>query len=412
MRLGRQGDTATLTFEGTSIAVFGTVGNEGQGRLNFSVDDGTPGFFGISATSRSEVTHNTRFWISPLLEETEHTLTVTVDSNSNVSLFLDYFVYTTTSTAGKALLVDDSDGFVTYSAGWQARNDSDTSLERTEHVSEVVGSWAALSFQGTGISLFGSSVGQGTTASVIIDESQPVVISQSQTNQLFNSSSLSSGTHTMNITIIGANALGIDYFLIQPDAENPVTVPAASPSAGGTTRLSKKPPTAAIAGGVVGGLVLFVLGLAIIFMLLRRRRRRMTPLLEQYIIGSNSTVPGAPRARWATLGDNASASVSQPNFGGGTEPPPCIHPEICTWFTPVIEWFNLLLNVVFVSHDLRGKIARYKRLRTCPRFISPGRVKNLYTTNVDKTLRSYQYRLVSLDVAGSTVVREVRPILD
>ncbi|KAJ6479667.1 hypothetical protein C8R45DRAFT_355244 [Mycena sanguinolenta] len=317
---GTQGDTARFSFEGTSIAVFGTVGNEGQARLNFSIDDAAPGLFGVSTTSRPEALHNMLFWTSPLLEETEHTLTVTVDPNSNISLFLDYFVYTTTSTAGKALLVDDSDGSITYSAGWQARNDSDTSLERTEHVSEAVGSWASLSFQGTGISLFGSSIGQGSTASVVIDESQPVVISQSQRNQLFNSSSLPSGSHTMNITVIGVNALGIDYFLIQPDPESPVPVPVAE-----TTQVSKKPPIAAIAGGVVGGLVILMLILVLVFMLQRRRRRRTTPLLERYIIDSQSAVPVGPRARWAALGGkatNPSASGSRPDVGGGTEPPP------------------------------------------------------------------------------------------
>jgi hypothetical protein len=98
-------------------------------------------------------THNLLFWTSPVFPEGSHQLVVTVDQDTstnvlNRTFFLDYFVYQTTSAAGKTVLFDDTDASLTYSQGWQAINDSDSSLEGTQHLSESVGSSVALSFEG------------------------------------------------------------------------------------------------------------------------------------------------------------------------------------------------------------------------------------------------------------------------
>ncbi|KAF7361050.1 hypothetical protein MSAN_01135700 [Mycena sanguinolenta] len=275
------GATANLTFEGTSISVYGSIApNSGHSSLNFSID-------GVDIDSYrrpvSNAVHNQLFWKSPVFNETQHTLVVTVlDSDSesrgmhdpfrNPAFYLDYFIYNTTSTAGKTLLIDDTDASVTYSAdGWRSDNDTDTCLESTQHVSASVGSWAAVSFNGTGISVVGSA----SQASIVIDGSQPVLSQPQIENQLFNKSDLPPGLHTINITFLAGNSLGIDYFLVT-NSQTPSTAQSQStPQLSGTSQLSKKPPIARIVGGAVGGLALLILLLAVVLVVRRRRAARV-----------------------------------------------------------------------------------------------------------------------------------------
>jgi len=210
----------------------------------------------------------------------------------NATFFLDYFVYNTTSPAGKTMLFDDSDTSLTYSADWQANNDSDGSLERTEHVSKA-GASVALSFEGTQISVIGSSQ-KGFEASVVIDGSQPQKISQPQNqDQLFSSTVLSSGPHTMNIIFTEGNA-AIDYFLVTSNLDIPTASTALPPTGSrasdgaqtsvstslGTAQVSKAPPIAAIVGGAVGGLALLLLLLVAALVWRRRSRRDNQPAFE------------------------------------------------------------------------------------------------------------------------------------
>ncbi|KAJ6511170.1 hypothetical protein C8R45DRAFT_1162723 [Mycena sanguinolenta] len=287
------GDTATVGFQGSSISVYGTLApSSGASRLNFSIDGVDSGFY--EAPLVPVAIQNQLFWKSPVFSEAQHTLVVTVDQDSslpevnrwNRTFFLDYFIYTTNSTGGQTLLVDNTDTSVTYWPGWKSFNNISNSLESTQHVSTSVGSWAAASFNGTGISLFGTPGQKGFSASIVVDGSKPV-ISKSQTDgdRIFNTSGLSPGPHTINVTVLEGN-LGIDYFLVY-DAGSPAPAttpqgqPVPSPSPSGTPQLplpppgathsSKKPPVSAIVGGAVGGLTLLLLILVTVFIMRRRR---------------------------------------------------------------------------------------------------------------------------------------------
>ncbi|KAJ7711292.1 hypothetical protein B0H14DRAFT_3639900 [Mycena olivaceomarginata] len=141
---GTQGDTAMLVFEGASaqsfgstlpkhgisnlgtlIRVYGTVApSSGQSRLNFSIDDTEVGFY---QAPEGPAVNNSLFWTSPSLEYTLHKLVITVDQDTalsqqanplNRTFFLNYFIYKTTSTAGKPGVIDDNDLSVTYSPKW------------------------------------------------------------------------------------------------------------------------------------------------------------------------------------------------------------------------------------------------------------------------------------------------------
>jgi len=233
------------------------------------------------------------------LTEASHQLVVTVDQDSstdssNRSIFIDYFIYNTTSTAGKTVLFDDSDASLVYSPDWQANTASSSSLQGTEHVSMSVGASVFLSFEGTQISLFGPSGQKGLQASVLIDGSDshsgPMTQSNKQ-NQLFASSVLPPGQHTINVTVLTGDSTAIDYFLVGnnilpttattlPPAGSPVSSPppTSSPAPDGTQKpvsssLAKAPPIAAIVGGAVGGLALLLLVLLGVLMWRRRSRR-------------------------------------------------------------------------------------------------------------------------------------------
>jgi hypothetical protein len=321
------GDTATLVFEGTSALSFRQffftracnpkAPSGAESRLKFSVDGIDVGLY--QPVPVANAIHNQLFWTSPIFDEASHTLVITVDPSVTSSsqqegplkraFYLDYFTYQTTSTAGKTVVIDDSDPSVTYSPKW-FQKDSDSRLEGGFHGSnsQIDGSWAAVAFNGaaysillnetegefpgTGISLFGSSgtpgPDQGFKASVAIDGSQLGTISQTNENQLFDSGVLPPGPHTINVTVLDGHSLVIDYFLVKNDLEIPFVASTAGSSASasesnaapgplGTAQVSKAPPIAAIVGGVVGGLVLLLLLLVAALMWRRRARRSNQP---------------------------------------------------------------------------------------------------------------------------------------
>ncbi|KAF7362780.1 hypothetical protein MVEN_00627700 [Mycena venus] len=288
------GESATLVFRGTSIMVFGTVAGGGQARMDFSIDGKPSGSFDTQTLTGGG--RNQRFFTSAALEDALHTLTL-VDNDSNLefrTLFLDYFVYTTTSTAGKLVLIDDTDTVLTYSPGWKAITNTTGSLESTQHVAPLTASWVALSFEGIRISL----IGNGSVTSVVIDGSEQLTISQipADTNNLFQSSVLSQAKHTMNISVPDENLLAIDYFLITtasssddpPASSSAMSLSRVAPTTQASSSLSlspsspttqtssqtplKRTPIGAIAGGAVGG-ALLIFALLAIFM----RRRKIGP---------------------------------------------------------------------------------------------------------------------------------------
>ncbi|KAF8146339.1 hypothetical protein K438DRAFT_1869913 [Mycena galopus ATCC 62051] len=298
-------DTATLAFKGTSISVYGTIA--GEGKLNFSIDGVV-----VASYQSPEVDHafyNQLFWTSPPLTEASHQLVVTVDDDSSTdssdrSIFLDYFIYNTTSTAGKTVLFDDSDTSLAYSPDWQANTGSDSSLQSTEHVSTSAGASVSLSFEGTQISLFGPSGQKGLQASVVIDgsDSHSGVITQSPNqNQLFASSVLPPGQYTINITVLAGDSTAIDYFLVE------------SPPA--TTTVSqafKALPIAAIVGGAVGALVILVLILVGLLIQRRRAHIRSNQYISQFVMPAGPQQVGSDAAivsRRQTLQHEAHTSL-------------------------------------------------------------------------------------------------------
>ncbi|KAJ7603562.1 hypothetical protein FB45DRAFT_770990, partial [Roridomyces roridus] len=80
--------TATFSFQGTSVAVYGTV-NQGRSTMSFSLDRGVPSVFD-AATSTAGTVHHKLFFASGTLPDGQHTLVMTQTSGPIIFMFLDY----------------------------------------------------------------------------------------------------------------------------------------------------------------------------------------------------------------------------------------------------------------------------------------------------------------------------------
>ncbi|KAJ6544230.1 hypothetical protein B0H19DRAFT_1170014 [Mycena capillaripes] len=271
------GSTAIFTFEGTSVSVFGTVGPSGNGsRMGFSIDQS------LSSSYTAPVGL--------------HTLVMTLETSSETEIiFFDYLLYNTETTVGKTLFIDDDDIRVQYSSGWKNAKNSMHNFQHGAHSCESSGCWASLTFQGNSISVHSPVVvgldGEGFNASVVIDGGLAVVITRSNqpagttyNNQLFASSGLSVGNHTIVITTLNEHPFYIDYFLVKNDSSSDIaSVSATAPSISNSPSASPHPVTktrpiaAAVGGSVSGVLLLLLLGG---FMWRRRVKARGYPSLS------------------------------------------------------------------------------------------------------------------------------------
>ncbi|KAI0342950.1 hypothetical protein BDW22DRAFT_1218868 [Trametopsis cervina] len=89
-----QGAQVSLTFQGTSIQVLGSIGTtagDGMPVTSYVLDDGEPTTY--TAPETSKTTFRQTFYTSPQLSDGEHSLTVNLISNGS-TYWLDYFAVT------------------------------------------------------------------------------------------------------------------------------------------------------------------------------------------------------------------------------------------------------------------------------------------------------------------------------
>ncbi|KAJ7720157.1 hypothetical protein B0H14DRAFT_3009171 [Mycena olivaceomarginata] len=215
------GSTATFTFEGTAITIYGSV-SPGNASISFSIDQSPSRSYSTPAVN-SPIFH--QVFGSLLFLPTGSTPSVITQETTTEPhiIFLDY-------------LIGGSEGL------------APSTFEDTVHFSESPGTSMSFTFQGHSVSIHGPIVsggdGTGFNASVVIDTGPAFMITQSNlspstitfNNKLFASSGLAPGNHTIVVTPLDAHPFYVDYFCSAP-----------------------KPPIAAIAGGSVGGLALLLL---------------------------------------------------------------------------------------------------------------------------------------------------------
>ncbi|KAJ4479724.1 hypothetical protein C8J55DRAFT_606233 [Lentinula edodes] len=208
---------------------------------------------------------------------------------------------TTTTTLDDA----DSSAF-TFASAWNSitpsdpchgctvKLDSSQVLDGTWHDGSVGGSTALLEFEGSGVTLYGVTNADHTSAlRFILDGGSPVnlnlsSIPQSSTAvynyQFFSASGLSSGFHILSWTIesnVSSAVALIDYAIVTSDGASSPSMSQVSPSPSSTSSSSStqksKPAATTIVDAALGSVAGVALVAVIVFLLVRRRRRKSTP---------------------------------------------------------------------------------------------------------------------------------------
>ncbi|KAJ7174078.1 hypothetical protein C8R43DRAFT_873753 [Mycena crocata] len=145
----RAGATASFTFVGTSITVYGTVGPGGNAStIAFSVDASAPLTYSAPTVDSGALYHQA-FFTSPILPEASHTLLITRDSSTKHNiLFLDYILYTPVSSAEKTLFIDDAESQIKYAPNCWKTETSTQYFQYAVHVSQASGCSVSFSFEG------------------------------------------------------------------------------------------------------------------------------------------------------------------------------------------------------------------------------------------------------------------------
>ncbi|KAJ6530952.1 hypothetical protein DFH09DRAFT_1326648 [Mycena vulgaris] len=282
-----QGSTASFTFVGTSIGVFGTVAakNPPQTSLSFLIDNSITGTYTPADDMVTDL-HNLNLWTSPTMSNGSHTLVITQSTAQALGvIFLDYFMFNTTSTSVKSYFIDDRDARVTYTPEWR-KFTGDNDFMHTSQESTSPGDSFSLKFEGTSVSYYGGITASDAgvmNASIVLDGGKPIFFIAPATpaavtnNLIFESGIINDGSHTLVITQENQFTVWTDYFLITPgtaSAASSTPSPSTTSGSDATGESSKKStPIGAIVGPVIGVVLLIALAAAV-FIFCRRRRRR------------------------------------------------------------------------------------------------------------------------------------------
>ncbi|KAJ7339024.1 hypothetical protein DFH08DRAFT_1013759 [Mycena albidolilacea] len=314
-----------LTFDGTSISVFGLIGrnsNKPNTTFDFSID----GVFQNSTIIPSDENEHfhRRFFASQALEDGRHTLEIAISQISSTNVLLDYLIYEASQNAtldplsSAQLLVLNTNPQLAYSQGWSTGISGlrsglfETAISLNNSVEGAVdlGATVALNFTGSGFEVRGVLVKEfpRPVAAYSLDggpwvDVQMPTIGSSYTNaqsnfefigQTFNSME----THSLVITPLIAGAFFLDFITVQSPtaffprkanvapppslsssiAISPTFTQPLSPAASG----SGVPTVHGMGAGAIAGICitivacLCVAALAV-FLLRRRRRRKVSP---------------------------------------------------------------------------------------------------------------------------------------
>ncbi|EGO03882.1 hypothetical protein SERLA73DRAFT_69705 [Serpula lacrymans var. lacrymans S7.3] len=178
--------------------------------------------------------------------------------------------------------ISNSDPRVVYSGEWTLE-EATTDFTSTTHVTSTSGSQVSLTFNATGITVFGTIPASNITttpptALYTIDTSQPVAITEPSANNaianqpLFQMSQLSVyTTHNITINVLSAvSPFTLDYFVLVPSNKSEETS-SRFPGTGNTIVLEDR-RIIIILSSLLGSIVLMIL-IGLGFFLFRRRRQ-------------------------------------------------------------------------------------------------------------------------------------------
>ncbi|ACU72498.1 hypothetical protein Caci_3593 [Catenulispora acidiphila DSM 44928] len=203
------GGTATYTFTGGDVTIWG-VKDHDQGIAGFSVDGGPVTYADDYATTRAA---QAPLWSSSGLGAGTHTVTVSVTGTKNSASSNDIIALDDATVSPNVATIDDATTSGTnhfaYNGTWGAASGFGDLSGGTVHWSNTIGSTTTLAFTGTGATVYGvKDVDQGIATYSVDGGTARSVDHYSATRtpgaSLFAVSGLSSGNHTITITVTGS----------------------------------------------------------------------------------------------------------------------------------------------------------------------------------------------------------------
>ncbi|KAF7341833.1 hypothetical protein MSAN_02038600 [Mycena sanguinolenta] len=241
---GGQGSTATYSFEGTSISVFGLMrANSGGANTTFTFTiDGDAQSSQNATIGTDGVEHfHRKFFQSQTLADGPHTLDILVAATQSTDVLLDYLIYEAsqnaaldTSTTARLLVLNTSPQLA-YSSGWSPTISGlrsglvETAISLNSSVAGAVdlGATVALNFTGVGIEVRGVlvtpfpspvaaySIDGGPLTDVQMPASD-ASYENAQSNFPFIAQTFGTvGTHSLVITPLIPGAFYFDFITVQ-----------------------------------------------------------------------------------------------------------------------------------------------------------------------------------------------------
>ncbi|KNZ77308.1 hypothetical protein J132_05736 [Termitomyces sp. J132] len=276
---GSTGATATFSFTGSLVAVFGTISTPAVS--TYAIDGSV--VFTLTADHHTDnVQYKQQFFASDQLSNSYHTLVVT-STFAGASLWIDYFKYapsakvTTTVEGGSSAA-----NTVTTIDSMTAATEQDTQATRTMPVISTNQLISTVSISTT--------ITQAQTVTSLISPSSTSSSQQLALTTFFDTPSSSTVTQ---ILLPGSSSL--DALVASSSLATFATIGASSTS-NSNSGSSSNP--SAIVGGTVGGVIVFLLLSLLLLLFLRKRRlraatsrqRRSSPVTTTPFTGTTPTL--------------------------------------------------------------------------------------------------------------------------
>ncbi|KAJ7717581.1 hypothetical protein B0H16DRAFT_437555 [Mycena metata] len=287
-----QGSSATFAFTGTQVFVFGAK-RENHGPYSVTLDGTSTLFDGFSANALFST-----LFVSDILPQGQHTVTVTNQLNDTTKPFLDIDFITWTTTGvdnGQSKPLEDTDSSFSYQPATSWTTDLG-SLGMTGfsgnngHATLTAGAASTISFSGDFITIFGPVGPAISRYTVQVDGKVAGTFNGTKAAYtprvaLFHADGLGAGSHSVQLIsqpAVAGQVLAVDFVNVSPTSTANVSSSGSASAAGskatqsnavnGTTKSSSSVGPAV--GGAVAGVVVVAILLFLLFCLRKRRRLR------------------------------------------------------------------------------------------------------------------------------------------
>ncbi|KAJ6526622.1 hypothetical protein DFH09DRAFT_1328465 [Mycena vulgaris] len=319
-----QGSSATFTFNGTQVYVFGAK-RENHSPYTVTLDGTATPFDGFSS-----VPIFSTLFVSNVLPQGLHTVTITNELTDTTKPFLDIDFITWTSTVadtGEIITLEDTTSQFVYQPATSWDTDLGASLlngfsSNNGHRTLTTGASSIITFAGDFITVFGAVGPNLARYTVKVDGRTGATFNatkEAYTPQvaLYHADGLGAGQHTIELIsqpAVAGQVFAIDYAQVAATASTASTTSATPGGASGTagsTTIKKASNIGPAIGGAVAGIAGLALIVFLVFFCLRRRKRRRE---NDEVLGDKYTAaPGPPPAAYTMNSFNTGTTGPAPS---------------------------------------------------------------------------------------------------